>query len=82
MDYDYDEPTLGPVVDEQTFKMNWKKFTYGLLDELNWQNCFAAGGSVLASLRALPNHEENASDIDLYLVGLDKDGAKKKVSQY
>eukprot|EP00029_Vermamoeba_vermiformis_P008145 TRINITY_DN3729_c0_g1_i1.p1 TRINITY_DN3729_c0_g1~~TRINITY_DN3729_c0_g1_i1.p1 ORF type:complete len:791 (+),score=142.54 TRINITY_DN3729_c0_g1_i1:156-2528(+) len=76
---EYAEYSLGPVVDKETFKKNWSEFTYGLLDELDWSNCFAAGGSVLASLRKLPNYDDNTPDIDLYLVGLKKKDAKQKL---
>lgn len=36
------------------FKEQWDAFTCLMFQDLDWNNVFAAGGSVLASLLAIP----------------------------
>ncbi|KAH3766016.1 ankyrin repeat protein [Pelomyxa schiedti] len=64
------EPSIVP---QSTFKKNWEDFTCGILNGMNWEHVFVAGGSVLACLQ--PNGMETAkgSDIDLFLWGLASD---------
>lgn len=65
------------------FRENFRAFTHGVLDRLNWQNVVVAGGSVLACLTPVPNgcypgkyfHESDAlkgADIDLFIFGLNE----------
>ncbi|KAJ5074185.1 hypothetical protein M0811_00814 [Anaeramoeba ignava] len=81
----------------ENFKKNFDIFTENQLDSLDWNNIIVAGGSVLACLQDLPsevtstklNHRkyylENPcyakSDIDIFIYGLNKIQAKKKVEQ-
>jgi hypothetical protein len=44
-----DEKTYS-IVDQNTFLANWNLLTSGILNGLNWQNVFIAGGSVLGCL--------------------------------
>jgi len=69
-------------------------FTEGLLKFMNWDNVFAAGGAVMACLQPFPpEHDDGnrkrrkylhdigfpAADVDLFLYGLDEEGAKQKI---
>jgi len=71
-------------------------FIKGSLRFLNWDNVFCAGGSVLASLTPVPDkfskrnqlrreyfHEKAypASDIDLFIYGLDEEQGKEKLTE-
>ncbi|KAJ3213217.1 hypothetical protein HDU67_003156 [Dinochytrium kinnereticum] len=83
------------IVDKKNFLINWKLFTEGSLQYLNWDNVFAAGGSVLSCLQPLPEAatmnlserrqylrtEFPASDIDLFIYGLDENQAKVKMQE-
>ncbi|KAJ3033317.1 hypothetical protein HDV00_006507 [Rhizophlyctis rosea] len=82
------------VADNAEFLLNWRIFTEGSLQFLDWTNIFAAGGSVLACLAPVPpEHDTPASrreyfrekypgsDIDLFIWGLDEQGAKLKMEQ-
>ena len=40
--------TPSAVTDQSDFKKNWRAFTDGSLDSLNWKNVVAAGGAPLA----------------------------------
>lgn len=45
----------GPaVVSREQFEHNWRVFTMGQLDGLDWRNVFAAGGAVLACATVSP----------------------------
>ncbi|KAJ7711821.1 hypothetical protein B0H16DRAFT_1480030 [Mycena metata] len=69
------------------FKRNFEVLSDHLLDNLDWNNVFAAGGMVLGALMVVrpsafhshhPGHWAS-SDIDLYLHGLSADAANKKI---
>ncbi|KAF8987598.1 hypothetical protein BDQ17DRAFT_1435523 [Cyathus striatus] len=63
------------------FKKNWAIFTEGSLSQLlDWNNVIASGGSVLACLTPLPD-EYPASDVDLFLWGMNAEQAEKKIVQ-
>ena len=79
------------VCSRSTFERNWSIFSEHILQSINWDHVFAAGGSVLACLLPLPPkaqknirclrryfHEEAypGSDIDLYLYGLNEEEGK------
>ena len=82
------KPKLSPctVPDMNAFLHNWEIFTHRVLCKMtakHWENVVAAGGSVLASLMAVPPHTPphrlnefylgrawGMSDIDLFLFGL------------
>ncbi|CAG8732779.1 17904_t:CDS:2, partial [Cetraspora pellucida] len=77
----------------ETFKRNWKLFTEGCLDGLDWNNVIVSGGSILACLLPLPAKDQNnpykirkhyndtfaSSDIDIHFYGIDEEAAKKKM---
>lgn len=80
------------IVDKKGFETNWRIFTERLLDLVNWDHIFVAGGSVLACLlppppKATKNfkclrkyfHEDvyAGSDIDLFLYGMNEEEGKK-----
>ncbi|KAJ3511469.1 hypothetical protein NLJ89_g4078 [Agrocybe chaxingu] len=89
------EGTPCMVADVDEFKKNWAIFTEGSLSQLlDWNNVIAAGGSVLACLapleavhtaskRAICKHYHSnaypASDIDLFLWGLNVEQAEAKI---
>lgn len=88
--------TGAAITDSVEFKDNFDVFTEGLLRNLNWDNVFAAGGSVLASLLPLPENRRNTkqgrrkyfhhesytvSDIDLFFYGLDEEQASQKLQE-
>lgn len=52
-----------PIICEsfEQFEENWKYFTYGLFEEMDWSNVFVAGGSVLACV--LQPQERGWSDL-------------------
>ncbi len=80
-----------PTLNE--FQDNFDIFTEGLLECMNWDNLFLAGGSILAALTKLPDniktddekrkyyHDEkyDKSDLDLYIYGLSERNATKKM---
>jgi len=80
--------TSGPaVVSFPEFQRNLDIFTEGQLRQLNWNNIFLAGGSVLASIMPTPladlrgyfhKYAYKSSDIDLFIYGLNKDQANAK----
>lgn len=76
------------------FKNNFALFTEGSLSEIDWSNVVAAGSAVVTSLLPVPEkyrnskrglrkyyHEEfaPASDVDLFLYGLNEDQAIEKI---
>ncbi|KAI8049744.1 ankyrin repeat-containing domain protein [Syncephalis plumigaleata] len=78
------------------FKRNWRLFTENSLENLNWNNVFAAGGAINACLLPIPEksaksyrtireyyHEKQyaSSDIDLFIYGLDEEQAKLKMEE-
>jgi len=81
------------VVSQQEFLDNFDIFTEGILECMNWNNLFVAGGSVLAALTKFPDnvktddekrkyyHDQkySKSDIDLYVYGLSERDATKKM---
>jgi len=84
------------VVSKAEFQNNFDTFTEGMLRNLNWDNVFAAGGSILAALLPLPekaaasrqtkrlyyHHEAyKGSDIDLFFYGLDEKQANEKLKE-
>jgi hypothetical protein len=62
------------IVSQNEFMTRWTAFTAGVLNGMNWDNVFCAGGAILASLIA-DNTGYNSSDIDLFIYGLDSDEA-------
>lgn len=66
-------------VDETTFKANWRAFSKGLLEGLDWSNVLVVGGSVLGSLNKTATYLQN-SDIDIYLYNLSHEEALKRVT--
>eukprot|EP00668_Euglena_longa_P044091 GGOE01058684.1.p1 GENE.GGOE01058684.1~~GGOE01058684.1.p1 ORF type:complete len:1789 (-),score=486.60 GGOE01058684.1:265-5601(-) len=89
-------PGEASIVAPDRFRRNFELFTEGLLQHLNWDNVFVAGGSVLACLQPVPPkyassnhltreyyHDEayKSSDIDLFIYGLDEDAAKEKLQE-
>ena len=84
------------VVPQREFERNFDLFTEGSLRFLNWSNVFCAGGAVLAALSPIPEkyskrnkerreyyHEKAypASDVDLFIYGLDEAQAKEKLTE-
>eukprot|EP01119_Soliformovum_irregulare_P017405 TRINITY_DN516_c0_g1_i3.p1 TRINITY_DN516_c0_g1~~TRINITY_DN516_c0_g1_i3.p1 ORF type:complete len:1681 (+),score=670.06 TRINITY_DN516_c0_g1_i3:13-5055(+) len=85
------------IVDRKEFERNFKIFTERQLEELNWNNVFIAGGSVLACLQRLPeafaqsnrtrrNYFHNiaylSSDVDIFVYGLDdQEAANRKIEE-
>jgi hypothetical protein len=57
------------IVGKDEFLKNWKEFTQGCLDGMNWANVFAAGGAVLGCLSANQDGYRG-SDIDLFVYGI------------
>ena len=71
---------LGVVPTIEVFKKNFDVFTGGQLAELDWENVFVAGGSVVASLVAGPYATQyssayHKSDIDIFICGLEVEQA-------
>ena len=84
------------IVDAAEFERNFDVFTEAQLRFLNWNNVFAAGGSVLAALMPVPKeHAESNqtrrnyyhkvayrnSDVDLFIYGLNEEEANKKLGK-
>ncbi|KZV73630.1 ankyrin [Peniophora sp. CONT] len=81
----------------EVFQRNWSVFTEGALSQVDWSNVVVAGGAVQACLAPLPEgaddsrkalrkrfHEGEAyaaSDVDLFLYGLDQTQAERKIQQ-
>lgn len=66
------------VASKDDFLANWTSFANGMLDGLNWDNVFVAGGAILGSLVA--DKQKLGNDVDIFLYGLyDDDEANKKV---
>ncbi|KAJ7752106.1 hypothetical protein B0H16DRAFT_1317805 [Mycena metata] len=67
------------------FKKRWNSMTDELLDGLNWDNVFVAGGIVLGAVLtpevqgANKPNEWQSSDIDMYIYGLNPTLANKKI---
>ncbi|KAJ7046527.1 hypothetical protein C8F04DRAFT_1060811 [Mycena alexandri] len=67
------------------FKKRWDSMTDQLLDGLNWDNVFVAGGIVLGAVLtpevqgANKPNEWQSSDIDMYIYGLNPTLANKKI---
>jgi len=89
------EAAIVPSLEE--FNKNWAIFTEGSLSQLlDWNNVVAAGGSVLACLKPLPESAKASkravrkfyhgtaypsSDVDLFLYGLTPEQAEVKINQ-
>ncbi|KAJ1558277.1 hypothetical protein HK405_014031, partial [Cladochytrium tenue] len=75
------------IATQREFDGNWRAFTGGCLHGLDWSNVFAAGGSVLACVQPTAHEDPMkffskhyaASDIDLFIYGLDEETAKGKM---
>ncbi|KAF2721724.1 ankyrin [Polychaeton citri CBS 116435] len=80
----------------QEFKTNFSIFSESSLADLDWSNVVVAGSAVVTSMLAVPNehsgskkalrtyyHEQlaPASDVDLFIYGLDEEQAKEKIKQ-
>jgi hypothetical protein len=48
--------TGSAIVSRDEFLTNWKDFTKGMLDGLDWNNVFCAGGAVLGTQTLLTFH--------------------------
>lgn len=82
------------IVSQEEFHENFEIFTEGILECMDWDNLFLAGGSVLAMLSKFPQKlatddlkrkfyqkKYPKSDLDLYIYGLNDYDATKKVYQ-
>ncbi|KAJ3294904.1 hypothetical protein HK104_003182 [Borealophlyctis nickersoniae] len=83
------------IASKEQFLLNWRMFTEGSLQFLDWSNIFAAGGSILGCLAPVPEDvgtapgklrehlrkEYPGSDIDLFIYGLDEEAAKAKMQK-
>lgn len=84
------------VNDLKAFKANFNLFSESSLSELDWNNVVACGSSVVTALLPVPepHHESKralrsyyhtilapASDVDLFIYGLDEDQAIEKIKQ-
>lgn len=80
------------ICTKEEFMDNYEIFTEGILECMNWNNLFMAGGSITALLTKIPddiktaeqkrnyyNKEYYKSDIDLYVYGLNETQANKKM---
>ncbi|KAJ3108241.1 hypothetical protein HDU97_001775 [Phlyctochytrium planicorne] len=86
-------PGTPAVLGKEDFMANWRLFTNNSLQYLDWSNVFAAGGSVLSCLLPMPETaiktlmdrreylqtQFAASDIDLFIYGLNEDEARQKM---
>ncbi|KAJ5138750.1 uncharacterized protein N7515_003598 [Penicillium bovifimosum] len=85
-------PAIVPTFDE--FKNNFTLFTEGSLSEIDWSNVVVAGSAVVTSLLPVPEQYRNskrglrqwyhekfapASDVDLFLYGLNEEQAVEKI---
>ncbi|KAK8789860.1 hypothetical protein WA158_006640 [Blastocystis sp. Blastoise] len=84
------------ISSQSDFQRNWRIFSERLLDIVNWDNVFVAGGSILACLLPVPTgadknfktlrkyyHEDvySGSDIDLFIYGLNEEQGKEKLKE-
>jgi hypothetical protein len=84
------------VKDFSTFKTNFNLFSESSLTELDWSNVVACGSSVVTALLPVPaRHNESkrslrsyyhtilapASDVDLFIYGLNEEQAIEKIKQ-
>ena len=77
-------PSSGPSVCSSFahFNAQWRAFTMGALHGLNFDNVFAAGGSVLHCLEAFHDQPtNNTSDVDLFIYGLSEAAANNKIKE-
>jgi hypothetical protein len=73
--------TGSSIVAKEVFDKNWKEFTQGCLDGLDWKNIFAAGGSVLGCLSSNQDGYRS-SDIDLFLYDISsEEDANRKLRE-
>ncbi|EPS32748.1 hypothetical protein PDE_07708 [Penicillium oxalicum 114-2] len=87
-------PAVVPSLEE--FQKNFALFTEGALSDLDWSNVVAAGSAVVTSLLPVPKKYQNskrglrqyyhdefapASDVDLFLYGLNEEQAIEKIKQ-
>ncbi|KAK4938155.1 hypothetical protein LTR66_015120, partial [Elasticomyces elasticus] len=85
-------PAIVPTVEE--FRKNFALFTEGCLSDIDWSNVVAAGSAVVTSLLPVPEQYRNskrglrkyyhdifapASDVDLFLYGLNEEQAIEKI---
>jgi hypothetical protein len=63
------------ILDDE-FNMEFSKKTFDLLTYINWNNVVIAGGSII---NIITKSADKLNDIDLFVYGLDKENAKKKV---
>ena len=88
--------SLATVKDLATFKTNFNLFSESSLVDMDWSNVVACGSSVVSALLPVsaPHNESKralrayyhqilapASDVDLFLYGLDEEQAKEKIKQ-
>ena len=76
--------TIQILTNDETFSSTFSRTTCGILQGLDWQNVLIAGGSALATLLHVDESRDCEEgicdgDIDIYLYGLDFEGANKKV---
>ncbi|KAI9220072.1 hypothetical protein BC828DRAFT_137828 [Blastocladiella britannica] len=81
------------IADRTEFLLNWKLFTAGALDCIDWNNMFAAGGSIQACLTHLPPNttygerrdyfleKHGSADVDLFVYGLSPAAAMEKMNK-
>ncbi|KAK8155182.1 ankyrin repeat-containing domain protein [Phyllosticta citrichinensis] len=87
---------LGVVQSFQDFQTNFSLFSESSLSEMDWSNVIAAGSSVVTSLLPVPEEYSGskrslrryyhdviapASDVDLFIYGLDEEQAIEKIRQ-
>lgn len=65
------------IVSETQFWKNWDEFTQGKFKNLNWNNLFCAGGSILG---CVDMSGMKGSDIDLFIYGCSVEEANNKVT--
>lgn len=83
---DYNKPpTLNIQPSLRSFIRAFDVLTQGLLDGLDWDHVFVAGGMALAALLSTnivaDASKWEASDIDLFIYGLDPSEANDKIEQ-
>lgn len=67
------------VVSQEQYIKNWNEYTKGMLNGLDWNNLFAAGGAVLQNLVTDNDRGYQGTDIDLFLYDLSDEEANNKV---
>lgn len=67
--------TRNTICDDD-FNMEFSKKTHDLLTYVNWDNVVVAGGSLVNIITQNP---EKLNDVDMFVYGLDKTSAKKKI---